>query len=97
MINLRSNGNASLRSTVVHDKGEQELKDGSAEFRARLLDIIAREGLVEASRLVPEVTLDELGIKSADVVMILMVIEEEFGAYIPVDDALSNAKTLEDL
>jgi acyl carrier protein len=29
--------------------------------------------------------------------MILMVIEEEFDAYIPVDDALSNAKTLEDL
>lgn len=75
----------------------QELKVESAEFRARLLVIIAREGLVEAGRLVPEVTLDELGIKSADVVMILMVIEEEFGAYIPVDDALSNAKTLEDL
>jgi acyl carrier protein len=80
-----------------NDEKEQKLKDESAEFRARLLDIIAREGLVDAVRLVPEVTLDELGIKSADVVMILMVIEEEFGAYIPVDDALSNAKTLEDL
>ena len=68
-----------------------------AEFRSRLLDIIAREGQVDGSRLVPDVTLDELGIKSADVVMILMVIEEEFGAYIPVDDALSNAKTLDDL
>ena len=68
-----------------------------AEFRSRLLDIIAREGQVDGSRPVPDVTLDELGIKSADVVMILMVIEEEFGAYIPVDDALSNAKTLDDL
>lgn len=73
------------------------MKVESTEYRARLLDIIAREGLVDASRLVPDVTLDELGIKSADVVMILMVIEEEFDAYIPVDDALSNAKTLEDL
>ena len=73
------------------------MKDQSAEFRTRLLGIIAREGLVDADRLVPQVTLDELGIKSVDVVMILMVIEEEFGAYIPVDDSLSNAKTLEDL
>lgn len=73
------------------------MKVESSDYRTRLLDIIAREGLVDAGRLVPEVTLDELGIKSADVVMILMVIEEEFDAYIPVDDALSNAKTLEDL
>ncbi len=73
------------------------MKDGPVEFRARLFGIIAREGLVDTNRLVPEVTLDELGIKSADVVMILMAIEEEFGAYIPVDDALSNARTLEDL
>jgi acyl carrier protein len=73
------------------------LKAETSDYRTRLLDIIAREGLVDAGRLVPDVTLDELGIKSADVVMILMVIEEEFDAYIPVDDALSNAKTLEDL
>ena len=73
------------------------MKAETSDYRTRLLDIIAREGLVDAGRLVPEVTLDELGIKSADVVMILMVIEEEFDAYIPVDDALSNAKTLEDL
>lgn len=73
------------------------MKVEASDYRTRLLDIIAREGLVDAGRLVPEVTLDELGIKSADVVMILMVIEEEFDAYIPVDDALSNAKTLEDL
>ena len=73
------------------------MKAETSDYRTRLLDIIAREGLVDAGRLVPDVTLDELGIKSADVVMILMVIEEEFDAYIPVDDALSNAKTLEDL
>ena len=73
------------------------MKVESSDYRTRLLDIIAREGLVDAGRLVPDVTLDELGIKSADVVMILMVIEEEFDTYIPVDDALSSAKTLEDL
>lgn len=73
------------------------MKDEPAEVRTRLFDIIAREGQVDADRLVPEVTLDELGIKSADVVMILMAIEEQFGAYIPVDDALSNAKTMEEL
>ena len=65
--------------------------------RSWLLDLIAREGLVEPHLLVPEATLDSLGINSADVVVILMVIEEQFDCYISVDERLSNAKTLDEL
>lgn len=64
------------------------------EIEERLLAIVSREGLVDRSKLVPEATLDSLGIKSADVVVILMAIEEEFGAYIPVDGPLSDSQTV---
>lgn len=70
---------------------------GESEIRARLLELVAKEGLVPVESLRPEVRLDELGLKSADLVMVLMAIEEEFKAYIPVDDSLSNAETLDDL
>lgn len=66
-------------------------------IRARLLALVAKEGLVAADQLKPEMKLDELGLKSADLMMILMAIEEEFKAYIPVDDSLTNAETLDDL
>lgn len=70
---------------------------GESEIKARLLELVAKEGFVPVEKLKPEVRLDELGLKSADLVMVLMAIEEEFKAYIPVDDSLSNAETLDDL
>ncbi len=70
---------------------------GESEIKARLIELVAKEGLVPVDKLKPEVRLDELGLKSADLVMVLMAIEEEFKAYIPVDDSLSNAETLDDL
>jgi acyl carrier protein len=68
-----------------------------AETVERLLDIVAREGLVDRSRLDLAAPLDGLGIKSADVVVILLAIEEEFGVYVPVDDQLSDVKTVGEL
>ena len=70
---------------------------GESEIKARLLELVAKEGLVPVEKLKPEVRLEDLGLKSADLVMVLMAIEEEFNAYIPVDDSLSNAETLDDL
>jgi len=70
---------------------------GESEIKARLLELVAKEGLVPVEKLKPEVRLEDLGLKSADLVMVLMAIEEEFKAYIPVDDSLSNAETLDDL
>jgi acyl carrier protein len=62
----------------------------------RLLDLVAKEGMVERDQLVAEATFDDLGIQSADMVVILMAIEEEFGVYIPVDGDLAEARTVGD-
>lgn len=64
------------------------------EVEEKLLEIVSREGLIDRSKLSPEATLDSLGIASADVIVILMAVEEEFGAYIPVDGSLSDARTV---
>ncbi|MBG1232436.1 phosphopantetheine-binding protein [Aestuariivirga litoralis] len=62
----------------------------------KIMAIVAKEGLIDPSKLSPDATLESLGIKSADMVMILMAIEEQFGAYIPIDGPLSEAKTVKD-
>lgn len=68
--------------------------DVSDEIEERLLAIVSREGLIDRSKLSPDATLESLGIASADVIVILMAVEEEFGAYIPVDGTLSDARTV---
>ena len=62
----------------------------------RLLDLVAREGMIEREHLVADAAFEDLGIQSADMVVILMAIEEEFGVYIPVDGDLAEARTLGD-
>jgi acyl carrier protein len=71
---------------------EQPLPD--PETLNRLLDVIAKEGIVDRDKLLLDSTLDSLGLKSADVVVVLMAVEEQFGVYIPLDDTLSEAKNL---
>jgi acyl carrier protein len=66
----------------------------SDQIEDRLLSIVSREGLIDRSKLSPDATLDSLGIASADVIVILMAVEEEFGVYVPVDDTLSDARTV---
>lgn len=70
------------------------MQEPSCAIEERLLTIVSREGLVERAKLVPDATLDSLGIASADVIVMLMAIEEEFGVYIPVDGSLSDSKTV---
>jgi len=70
--------------------------DVSDEIEERLLTIVSREGLIDRSKLSNDATLESLGIASADVIVILMAVEEEFGAYIPVDGSLSDARTVGD-
>ena len=69
----------------------------SAEFQDQLLDLFAAESMLERSELSMDTELDNLSIESADIVMILMAIEEKYGVYISVDDDFSEAKTLKDL
>ena len=46
---------------------------------------------------IPDATLKSLGIKSMDVVMILVGIEEEFQIYIPADESLSHISDVKGL
>lgn len=63
----------------------------------RLLAIISKEGMVPLDKLSLDAPLDTLGVASVDVVVILLAIEEEFGVYIPVNNELSEIKTVGDL
>ncbi|MBE1291380.1 acyl carrier protein [Shimia sp.] len=62
-----------------------------------LLELVAQEGMVEPSEITPERPLEELDIQSADFVMILMAIEEKYGAYVSVDNELTDVVTVQDL
>jgi acyl carrier protein len=63
----------------------------------KLLDIIAKEGMIERAKLTMDATLESLGVKSPDLLVVLMAVEEQFGIYVPVDDTFSEAQTLKDL
>ncbi len=69
----------------------------TSDFAQRVLDIIAKEGMVDRSKLTADATLAELEVASIDVVMILNGLEEQFGIYIPVDQTISEVKTVRDL
>jgi len=62
-------------------KAEIRLEDPRAR---RILDIMAKETLVDRDKLVPDATVEELGIASLDVVQTMFALEEEFDIQIPV-------------
>ncbi len=66
-------------------------------IRDELMRIIAREGELEPERLVPDATLDTIGIASHDLVLILMSIEETFDLYVTVDSDFADVETLDQL
>lgn len=77
-----------------------EMNGRTAEERAireRILDIVVKEGLVDRSRLVGSATLEELGVQSIDVVVMLNAFEDEFEIYVPIDQTMNDVKCLDDL
>ena len=54
--------------------------------RNSVLDVIAEESLVDRPRLVPEATLDSLGIASLDMISIVFALEERFGLVLEQSD-----------
>jgi acyl carrier protein len=54
--------------------------------RNAVLDIIAEEALVERASLVPEATLESLGIASLDIISIVFALEEQFGLTLEQSD-----------
>jgi acyl carrier protein len=69
-------------------------KDINPETLQEILAIISKEGMVERSAIVPEATLELLGLESIDIVTILMAVEEKLGIYVPIDNELANARNL---
>jgi acyl carrier protein len=63
----------------------------------KLLAIISKEGMVPREKLARNAELGTLGVESADVIVILLAIEEQFGVYIPVDSQISEMQTVGDL
>ena len=61
-----------------------------------IISIIAKEGMVERSAIVPDATLESLELASVDVVMILMSVEENLDIYVPIDNELAGARNLAD-
>lgn len=62
-----------------------------------LIEIFSKEAAIDRSALAPDATLDDLGVQSLDVVMVLMEVEQRYDVYIPVDHELSGALTLAEL
>jgi acyl carrier protein len=63
----------------------------------QILDVVATEGMIPREKLQDDATIDSLGLKSIDIVMILTAIEEKFDVYIPMDGSLQGAKDLKGL
>ena len=62
-----------------------------------IVEVIAAEGMIPREKIQDDATIDSLGLKSIDLVMILTAIEEKFDVYIPMDGAFSEAKDLKGL
>lgn len=60
----------------------------------QILEVIISEGKIDPAKATPDATLESLEVQSIDIVMILMVIEEKFGVYVPIDGGIAEAKDL---
>jgi len=88
---------ANVAHAALPADDERDVMTDTVDMREELLDIIAKEGMVDREKLTGDATLETLGFASYDIVMILMAIEEKFGVYLSVDSELSDVKTLDDL
>jgi acyl carrier protein len=61
-----------------------------------LLDLIAKEALVERSKLRPDVPIADVGIESLDVISILFEVEDKYGVQVDEKD-IGGCVTLGDL
>ena len=73
------------------------MDDDQQKLMQDLRALVAREGMVKPNDLKPETRLDDLSIASADFIMILMAIEDEYDVYVSVDTEVAEAETVGDL
>lgn len=65
---------------------------GEDELTLQLVEVIAKEGMVDLTDVGPETTLESLNIASVDYMMILAAVEEKFAVYVPMDESLAQVK-----
>jgi acyl carrier protein len=65
---------------------------GNDALTLDLVDVIAKEGMIDLAGVGPETTLESLNIASVDYMMILAAIEEKFSVYVPMDENLAQVK-----
>ncbi len=63
----------------------------------QIVDVIVTEGMIERDKVKPDATIESLGLKSIDIVMILTALEEKFDVYIPMDGPFHEAKDVKSL
>jgi acyl carrier protein len=61
-----------------------------------ILDVVAEEALVERAKLIPEATLESLGIASLDVISIVFALEDRFGVVLEQTE-FEGVRTVSDL
>lgn len=67
---------------------------GDDQLTRDLIEVIAKEGMVNLDGVGPDTTLESLNIASVDYMMILAAIEEKFSVYVPMDESLAEVKTV---
>lgn len=67
---------------------------GDDQLTRDLVEVIAKEGMVDLDGVGPDTTLESLNIASVDYMMILAAIEEKFSVYVPMDESLSEVRTV---
>lgn len=63
----------------------------------QIVDVIVTEGMIDREKIQPDATIESLGLKSIDIVMILTALEEKFDVYIPMDGPFHDAKDVKSL
>ncbi len=64
------------------DTKSSEQKD---ELINQIVDVIVSEGMIDREKVKMDASIESLGLKSIDIVMILTALEEKFDVYIPMD------------
>lgn len=67
------------------------------ELVDQIIDVIVSEGMIERDKIQLDATIESLGLKSIDIVMILTALEEKFDVYIPMDGPFHDAKDVKSL
>ena len=65
-----------------------------SEIRDKIIQIIASECEVDASKILPEASLDDLGISSVDLVQVMFQIEEEFDVYLADEEVGADTESV---